>query len=50
MGESGGFPQVRVVMSIVSPRSRVACSSTKKCSNNVLTNLLVDFVQVRVSE
>jgi len=29
MGEGGGFPQVRAVMSLVSPRLLVACPSTK---------------------
>ncbi len=29
MGESGGFPQVRAVLSLVSPKSPVACLSTK---------------------
>jgi hypothetical protein len=28
MGESGGFPRVRVVVSLVSPESPVACFST----------------------
>jgi hypothetical protein len=31
MGEGGGFPQVRVVVSQVSPRLHVVCPSTKKC-------------------
>jgi hypothetical protein len=29
MGEGGGFPRVRAVMSLVSPRLLVACPSTK---------------------
>jgi len=29
MGEDGGFPQIRAVVSLVSPKSPVACSSTK---------------------
>jgi hypothetical protein len=29
MGEGGGFPRVRAVVSLVSPRSPVACPSTK---------------------
>jgi hypothetical protein len=28
-GEGGGFPEVRVVVSLVSPRLPVACPSTK---------------------
>jgi hypothetical protein len=33
MGEGGGFPQVRTVVSQVSPRSLVACPNTKKVQN-----------------
>jgi hypothetical protein len=33
MGEGGGFPRVRVVVSQVSPRSPVACPNTKKVQN-----------------
>jgi len=29
MGEGGGFPQVQAVVSVVSPRSPMAYSSTK---------------------
>jgi hypothetical protein len=29
MGEGGGFPQVRAVVSLVSPKLLVACPSTK---------------------
>jgi hypothetical protein len=29
MGEGGGFPRVRVVVSLVSPKLPVACPSTK---------------------
>jgi hypothetical protein len=39
MGEGGGFPWVRAVMSQVSPRSPVACPNTKKGVEWVLTNL-----------
>jgi hypothetical protein len=39
MGEGGGFPQVRVVVSLVSPKSSVACPSTKGVLEIVLTNL-----------
>jgi hypothetical protein len=33
MGEGGGFPPVRAVVSRVSPESHVACSSTKVLQN-----------------
>ncbi len=33
MGEGGGFPQVRAVVSQVSPRLPVACPNTKSVSN-----------------
>jgi hypothetical protein len=33
MGEGGGFPRFRVVVSQVSPRSPVACPNTKKVQN-----------------
>jgi hypothetical protein len=39
MGEGGGFPRVRAVMSLVSPRSPVARLSTKGVPENELTNL-----------
>jgi hypothetical protein len=29
MGEGGGFPRIRVVVSLINPRSLVACPSTK---------------------
>jgi hypothetical protein len=29
MGEGGGFPRVRVVVSLVSPKSSMVCPSTK---------------------
>jgi hypothetical protein len=50
MGEGGGFPRVRAVMSQVSPRLPVACLSTKGVPECELTNLLVGLMQVRVSE
>ncbi len=43
MGEGGGFPRVRAVVSLVSPKSSVACFSTKGASESELTNLLVGF-------
>ncbi len=50
MGEGGGFPRVRVVVSLVSPELPVACLSTKGAPENELTNLLVGLMQVRVSK
>jgi hypothetical protein len=39
MGEGGGFPRVRAVVSLVSPKSPVAYPSTKGALKNELTNL-----------
>jgi hypothetical protein len=50
MGEGGGFPRVRVVVSQVSPVLPVVCPSTKGALECELTNLLVGLMQVRVSE
>jgi hypothetical protein len=50
MGEGGGFPQVRAMVSQVSPELPVACPSTKGARECELTNLLVGLMQVRVSE
>jgi hypothetical protein len=50
MGEGGGFPQVRVVVSQVSPRLPMACPSTKGAPECELTNLLVGLMQVWMSE
>jgi hypothetical protein len=41
MGEGGGFPQVWVVVSLVSLESPVSCSSIKGARESELTNLLV---------
>jgi hypothetical protein len=41
MGEGGGFPRVRAVVSFVNPESPVACSSTKGAPEREVTNLLV---------
>jgi len=49
MGEGGGFPRVRVVVSLVSIELLVACPSTKGALECELTNLLVGLMQVRVS-
>jgi hypothetical protein len=47
MGEGGGFPRVRAVVSQVSPELPVACPSTKGCSR-MWTNQLVGWLmQVR---
>jgi len=50
MGEGGGFPRVRVVMSKVNPELPVACLSTKGALECELTNLLVGLMQVQLSE
>jgi hypothetical protein len=50
MGEGGGFPRVRAVVSFVSPKLPVACPSTKGALENELTNSLVGLMQVRVSK
>jgi hypothetical protein len=50
MGEGGGFPRVRAVVSQMSPVLPVACPSTKGAPECELTNLLVGLMQVRISE
>jgi len=45
-----GFPQVRAMVSQVSPELPVACPSIKGVPKCELTNLLVDLMHVRVSE
>jgi hypothetical protein len=49
MGEGGGFPRVRVVVNLMNPRSPMACLSTKGVPECDLTNLLVGWMQIRVS-
>ncbi len=49
MGEGGGFPRVRAVVSFVSPKLPWACPSTKGAPKSELTNLLVGLMQIRVS-
>jgi hypothetical protein len=49
MGEGGGFPWVQAVVSLVSPKSPVACPSTKGAPESELTNLLVSRMQIRMS-
>jgi hypothetical protein len=39
MGDGGGFPRVRAVVSLVSPESPVACPNTKGALECDLTNL-----------
>jgi hypothetical protein len=50
MGEGGGFPRVRAVVSQVSPELPMACTSTKGVPKNELTNLMVGLMQVRVNK
>jgi hypothetical protein len=50
MGEGDGFPRVRAMVSLVSPRLFVARPSTKGAPKNELTNLLVGLMQVRISK
>jgi len=49
MGEGGGFPRVRAMVSLVSPELLVACPNIKSVPEIVLTNLLVGLMQIRVS-
>jgi hypothetical protein len=49
MGEGGGFPQVSAMVNLVSPKSPVACPSTKGAPTSELTNLLVGWMQIRMS-
>jgi len=49
MGEGGGFPQVQAVVSPVSPELPMACPNTKGALECEQTNLLVDLLQVWVS-
>jgi hypothetical protein len=46
MGEGGGFPQVRAMVSLVSLELPVACLSSKGALENDLTNLLAGLMQV----
>jgi hypothetical protein len=49
MGEGGGFPRVWAVVSLVSPESPVAYPSTKGAPKSELTNLLVGWMQIGMS-
>jgi hypothetical protein len=44
MGEGGGFPRVRAMVSFVNPGSLVACPSIKGVLESELTNLLVGLM------
>jgi len=46
MGEGGGFPRVRAVVSLMSPELPVACPNIKGAQESELTNLLVGLIQV----
>jgi hypothetical protein len=46
MGEGGGFPRIRAVVSHVSLELPVACPSTKGAPKSELINLLVGLMQV----
>jgi len=50
MGEGGGFPRVRAVVSRMSRGLPVACPSTKSAPQCELTNLLVGLMQVQVTK
>jgi hypothetical protein len=43
MGEGGGFPQIRAVVSLISLELLVACPNTEGAPKSELTNLLVGF-------
>ncbi len=47
--EGGGFPRVRVVVSLMSLESPMACPSIKSVPKSELTNLLVGWMHIRVS-
>jgi hypothetical protein len=49
MGEGGGFPRVRAVVSIVSLELPMACPNIKGAPESELTNLLVGWMQIRAS-
>ncbi len=49
MEEVGGFPWVRAVMSLVSLESSMACSSTKGALESDITNLLVGWMHIQIS-
>jgi len=50
MGEGGGFPRVRAVVSQVSSKLPVAYPNTKGAPKSELTNLMVGLMQVRINK
>jgi hypothetical protein len=44
MGEGGGLPRVRAMVSLVNPGLHVACPNTKGVLECELTNLLVGLM------
>jgi len=44
MGEGGGFPRIRVMVSLVSPGLLMACLSAKGAPECELTHLLVGLM------
>jgi hypothetical protein len=50
MGEGGGFPRVRAVVSQVSPKLLMACPNTKGAPESELTNLFVGLMQVQINK
>ncbi len=50
MGEGGGFLRVWAVVSLVSPKSPVACPSTKGVPECELSNLLIGWMLIQVSK
>jgi hypothetical protein len=49
IGDGGGFPRIRTMVSLVSPELPMACPRTKGALKCELTNLLVGLMQVQVS-
>ncbi len=49
IGEGGGLPRIQVVVNLVSLESPMACPSTKGVIESELTNLLVGWMQIQVS-
>jgi hypothetical protein len=49
MGEGGGFPRIRVMISFVSPELPMACPNIRGAPESELINLLVGLMQVRIN-
>ncbi len=49
VGEGGGFPRVRAMVNHVNAELPMVGLSTKGALESELTNLLVDLLQVRIS-